>query len=110
MSYIISAQRIIIEDKKIKVVRNWLEPKSVKDTQVFLGFTNFYRCFIEYFSKIVASLPLLLKTFSVLSRSQLDKIVNEVNDKIVEGENRGGNIAFVFKKSKNTKFQNLTCA
>lgn len=100
----------MIEDKRIKVVRNWLEPKSVKDIRVFLGFTNFYRCFIEYFSKIVASLPLLLKIFSVLSRSQLDKIANKVNNKIVEGENRSGNTAFAFKKSKNTKFQNLICA
>ena len=33
---------ISIKVKKIEVIREWFEPKSVQDIQVFLGFTNFY--------------------------------------------------------------------
>ena len=44
--YIVSAQRIHIEEEKIKVVRNWPELKCVHDIQNFLNFTNFYLCFI----------------------------------------------------------------
>ena len=31
-----------MEAEKIEVVKDWPEPKSVRDIQVFLGFANFY--------------------------------------------------------------------
>ncbi len=43
LGYIVSYQGIRIEEKRIKAVRNWLKPQSVRDIQVFLGFANFYR-------------------------------------------------------------------
>ena len=51
-----------MEDERIKEVRNWPEPKSVRDIQVFIGFANFYRRFIRGFSKIAAPLTSMLKT------------------------------------------------
>lgn len=45
---------------------------------------------------------------SPLFGSQLGKIVDGVNDEIVEGENRSNNITFVSKKLKNAKSKNLT--
>ena len=42
LSYIVSAQRVRMEDKQIKVVKNWPKPTSVRDIQVFIGFANFY--------------------------------------------------------------------
>ena len=50
-----------MEDDQIKAVKNWPKPTSVKDIQVFIGFANFYRRFIQGFSRIVAPLTLLLK-------------------------------------------------
>ncbi len=44
-----------MEEKKIEAIRDWLEPKSVRDIQVFLGFINFYRRFIKNFNRIVVS-------------------------------------------------------
>lgn len=41
-------------EKVIEAVRSWLEPKSVRDTQVSIGFANFYRLFIQGLSKIAA--------------------------------------------------------
>ena len=35
-----------MEEEKINAVKDWPEPKSICDIQVFLGFANFYRCFI----------------------------------------------------------------
>ena len=32
-----------MEAKKIEVVKDWPEFKSIQDIQVFLGFTNFYQ-------------------------------------------------------------------
>ena len=51
-----------MEDKRIETVRNWPEPKSVRDIWVFLGFANFYQCFIQGFSKIAGPLTSMLKT------------------------------------------------
>ena len=42
--------------------RPWPEPKSVQDIQVFLGFANLYRRFIQGFSRIAAPLTSMLKT------------------------------------------------
>ena len=42
LGYVVSSQSIRMEDEKIEAVRNQLEPKSVRDIQVFIGFTNFY--------------------------------------------------------------------
>ena len=46
LGYVILAQEIQIKDEKIKTMRNWPEPKSMKDIQIFLSFANFYQCFI----------------------------------------------------------------
>lgn len=37
----------------------FLEPKSVKDIQLFLGFDNFYKRLIKNFSRITAPLTLM---------------------------------------------------
>ena len=62
LRYVVSAQRVRMEDERIEAVRNWTEPKSVRDIQVFLGFANFYQRFIQGFSKIARPLTLMLKT------------------------------------------------
>ena len=43
LSYIVSHWGIRIREKQIKAVCDWLEPQSVRNIQVFLGFANFYR-------------------------------------------------------------------
>ena len=62
LEYVVSAQGVQMEDERIEVVRNWPEPKSVRDIQVFLGFANFYWRFIQGFSKIAGPLTLILRT------------------------------------------------
>lgn len=53
-----------MKDKKIEVVKNWPEQKSMQDIQVSLEFTNFYQCFIDAFSKINRLLISMLRTNS----------------------------------------------
>ena len=62
LGYIVSSKGISMEAKRIEVVKEWPELKSVRDIQVFLGFANFYRRFIQGFSKIAAPLTSMLKT------------------------------------------------
>ena len=98
LHFVVSAQGIRIEDKKIEAVRNWPEPKSVKDIQVFLGFANFYCCFIQGFSKIAGPITSILRTSSP-SENSLNKIVED--DKVVGGSNNSGQNLAKSKKSKN---------
>ena len=37
-----SSQDICMEDEKIKAVKQWPKPKSIKDIYVFFKFANFY--------------------------------------------------------------------
>ena len=51
-----------MEEKRINIVKAWPKQKSVLDIQMFIGFANSYRHFIQGFSKIAAPLTLMLKT------------------------------------------------
>ena len=57
-----SLQGICMEDKRIKAVKQWPEPKSVRDIQIFFGFANFYWQFIKGFSCIAVPFTSILKT------------------------------------------------
>ena len=46
LGYVVSAQRVRMKDEQIEAMKNWLEPKSMRDIQVFLDFANFYQHFI----------------------------------------------------------------
>jgi hypothetical protein len=46
---------------KLAAVRDWPEPKSVKDIRSFLGFCNFYRRFVKNYAYIAAPLTELTK-------------------------------------------------
>ena len=50
-----------MEDERIEAVKQWLKPQLVRDIQVFLGFANFYRRFIQGFSRIAAPPTSMLK-------------------------------------------------
>jgi len=50
-----------MDTEKVNAVLNWEAPKSVKDIQCFLGFANFYRCFIHRYSHLCQPLFNLLR-------------------------------------------------
>lgn len=58
LGHIISAQGLVVNPDKIKVIQNWQPPKTVKE--VFLGLTGYYRCFIHHYAAIAGPLNKLL--------------------------------------------------
>src|SRR6266566_10069650 len=46
---------IEINNKKIEVVRYWLQSTNIKEVLGFLGFANFYRRFIKRFRRLIIS-------------------------------------------------------
>ena len=95
LGYVVLSQGIRMEDKKIEAVKNWPEPKSVWDIQVFIGFANFYRQFIRGFSKIAAPLTSILK-----STGSSDTPWRNNDDEVVGG---GGDRNLSKSKSKMLK-------
>ncbi len=59
LGYIISGKGLSMDPKKIQTVIDWKNPATVRDVQCFLGFANFYRIFIQNYSKIAAPLTRL---------------------------------------------------
>ena len=46
LEIIVGRGQVKMEQKKIKVVKEWKTPMKVKNVESFLGFANFYRHFI----------------------------------------------------------------
>ena len=51
-----------MDPAKIKTIMEWPTPRTIKEVLSFLGFANFYRRFIEKFSKLALPLTELTKT------------------------------------------------
>ena len=125
LGYMVSLKDICIEDIRIKTVKQWPEPQSVQDIQVFLRFANFYRRFIQRFIWIATPLTLMLKTSgntesktrpdkggvgvssskAGYGRSKLDE--SEFNDNEVDGGEIKGN-KIRKKVQKRFKSKNLS--
>ena len=52
---------IQMDDEKVKAIKEWPEPKNLKEVQAFLGFANFYQRFIQGYSQICTSLTKMIK-------------------------------------------------
>ena len=91
-----------MEDERIKVVKLWLEPKSVKDIQAFFGFAHFYWQFIQGFSRIAISLISIQKTKENTGfATNLKKIESGVSGNSVAGNVVGSSEATNPIKRKN---------
>ncbi|KAJ6436043.1 ATP-dependent DNA helicase pfh1 [Purpureocillium lavendulum] len=56
LGFVVDQEGIHMERERVCAIAQWPVPRSVKDVQVFLGFTGFYRRFIKNYSKIVSPL------------------------------------------------------
>ena len=60
LGHIVSEEGIHTDPAKIEVVKSWPVPKNIKDVRRFLGFTGYYRMFIQGFAAIARPLNDLL--------------------------------------------------
>ena len=61
LDFIVTSEELWINSEKIWSVVKWSVLKNVKEVQSFLGFANFYRKFIEKYSKIASPLTELIR-------------------------------------------------
>jgi len=61
LGFLISEKGVRMDPAKVSAIMTWPVPRSVHDIQVFLGFANFYRRFIDKYSRIASAMTSLLK-------------------------------------------------
>lgn len=61
LGFMVSTEGLAMSQNKVKSVMEWPTPTTVKEVQAFLGFANFYRRFIQGYSRIATPLSELTK-------------------------------------------------
>jgi hypothetical protein len=61
LGLIVSTDGLEMDPEKIEVVKDWEVPTNITEAQGFIGFCNFYRRFIEGFSRVMRPIIELTK-------------------------------------------------
>jgi len=61
LGYIVATDGVRMSTRKVNSIRKWKAARSVKKVQIFLGFANIYRRFIENFANIYKPITEILK-------------------------------------------------
>jgi hypothetical protein len=88
--------------EKVQTIKNWAPPRSVKHVQHFLGFANFYRRFIEGFSKVARPLTELTKKDKHGQNAK-----NVQNAQNAQNAKHAKNASFVWKEECQQAFDRL---
>ena len=61
LGMIVKPVQLAMDSVKLNGIASWPTPTKVKDVRSFLGFTNFYQCFIPNYSNVACPLIDLTK-------------------------------------------------
>jgi Reverse transcriptase (RNA-dependent DNA polymerase) len=61
LEMVVKEGTLAMNPAKLKRILDWPAPKTVKEVQTFIGFENFYCCFVKEFSHLAHPLHDLLK-------------------------------------------------
>ncbi len=60
LGHIVSAEGVETDPEKVRAIKEWPVPTTIKDVRKFLGFAGYYRRFVKDYSKIVRPINDLL--------------------------------------------------
>jgi transposase InsO family protein len=61
LGLIVGTEGLKMDPAKVEAIEKWERPQAINDVQSFLGFANYYRQFIEKYSKVAAPLTDMTK-------------------------------------------------
>ena len=61
LGFIISPDGVSMDPDRVVAINEWPTPTNVEEIQMFLGFADFYRRFIEGYSRVVSSITSFLR-------------------------------------------------
>jgi len=61
LRFIVFTTDVMMNSQRVDTIKNWPTPMTFQNVQIFLEFVNFYRHFIEVYSRIASPLTGLLK-------------------------------------------------
>nr|GEU82486.1 putative reverse transcriptase domain-containing protein [Tanacetum cinerariifolium] len=95
LGHVIDSKGIHVDPTKIESIKDWASPKSLTEIDQFLGVVDYYRRFIEGFSKIVnapiLALPRVSKNFIVYSNAShkgLGAVLMQNEKEILEAQTK----------------------
>jgi hypothetical protein len=83
LGYVVIAQSIEMDERKLKAIRNWPTHKSVIEVRSFHGLASFYKRFVKDFSTIAAlSTKIVKKIVGFKWNDEQDKTFNLLKEKL----------------------------
>ena len=82
LGVVVEKGQVKMEQEKVKAVKEWKTPTRIKDVESFLGFANFYQCFIQNFSHTAKPLNELKSKKDWKWEDEHQKAFDELKEKI----------------------------
>lgn len=84
LGFVVSTTGLRMDPAKLATIEDWPYPRNIAELRCFLGFTNFYRCFIPRISAEVSRLTDLTKKHCDVESGLADKVTQAAIASLVE--------------------------
>ena len=82
LGVVVGRGEVQIKNDKVKAIKEWKTPTKIKEVESFLGFANFYQCFIKNFSHTAKPFNELKRKKEWKWEEEYQKAFEELKDKI----------------------------
>ncbi|GKB49059.1 gag-pol polyprotein, partial [Tanacetum coccineum] len=82
LGYLVSAQGIQVDERKVQAIRDWPVPQSIQQVRSFHGLASFYRRFVKNFSTLVAPMTEITKLKQFVWNPQAQAAFEELKNQL----------------------------